>query len=122
MIEKKRITITGNKMPDKVYAKLEKLGNERKLTPYISNLVEKEEQMDKLIEGLSILTSQLKNIEAAVSAINQKLDHTNIQSSSVIFENSGLNSEVITDITQGKLDISDTVVSAIEENIDEPDF
>lgn len=120
MSEKKRLTLTGNKMPADIYAKLEKLGNERKLTPYICSLIEKEETMDKLIGGLSILMNKLENVENIVVELNHKFESTSIQTSytPVTMQNT-VETEVI---PEGKLNISDKIVGGIEEEITEVDF
>ncbi|TKI65298.1 hypothetical protein FC756_17070 [Lysinibacillus mangiferihumi] len=119
MSDKKRLTLTGNKMPDHVYAKLEKLGIERTLTPYICNLVEKEQQMDSLISTLSILTSKLDTVEKIVIDINQKLNNTTIQT---VLESKENLVNPVDDIREGKLEISNRIEGGIEEEIEERDF
>lgn len=123
MSEKKRLTLTGNKMPDQVYAKLEKLGTERTLTPYICSLVEKEEKMDSLIENLSFLISKLNNVEHIVLDIHQKLENTTISTLQIGSINS-LETPVESSesIREGKLEISNRIEGGIEEEIEERDF
>jgi len=120
MSERKRLTLTGNKMPADVYEKLEKLGIERKLTPYICSLVEKEETMDKLIGGLSILMDKLDNVENIVAELNHKFVDTAIQANytPVSIPNT-VETEVI---PEGKLNISNNIVGGIVEEIEELDF
>lgn len=120
MSEKKRLTLTGNKMPADIYAKLEQLGSERKLTPYICSLVEKEETMDKLIGGLSVLMNKLENVENIVVELNHKFENTTIQTSyTPITIPNTVETEVI---SEGKLNISNTIVGGIEEEIKDVDF
>lgn len=120
MSEKKRLTLTGNKMPTDVYDKLEKLGSERKLTPYICSLVEKEEMMDNLIGGLSTLINKLENVENIVVELNHKFENTTIQAShTAVTIPKVIETEVI---PEGKLNISNNVVGGIEEVIEEVDF
>lgn len=116
MAEKKRLTLTGNKMPDDVYTKLEQLGNERKLTPYICNLIEKEEMMDKLISGFSILINKLENVENTVSDLSHKLENTVVQTSYMTIP------RVVDTIPEGKLGISQNIEGRIDEEIVEYDF
>lgn len=121
MSEKKRLTLTGNKMPADVYTKLEKLGNERKLTPYICSLVEKEEKMDSLIDNLSLMIDKLNNVEKNVIDLNMKLENTTIQTNFTTLSNENLvdHSEII---YEGKLEISSQIEGGIEEEVVEPDF
>lgn len=120
MSEKKRLTLTGNKMPADVYEKLEQLGSERKLTPYICSLVEKEETMDKLIGSLSIIMNKLENVENIVAELNHKFENTTIQTSyTPVSISNTVETEVI---TEGKLSISNNIVSGIEEEIEDVDF
>lgn len=123
MSEKKRLTLTGNKMPDHVYGKLEKLGIERTLTPYVVSLVEKEEKMDSLIENLSFLISKLNNVENIVIDIHQKLENTTISTLQIGSINS-LEAPVESSesIREGKLEISNRIEGGIEEEIEERDF
>lgn len=58
--DKKCLALTAKNIPDYIYSKLEQLGSERRLTPYIIHLVEKEAMMDKLVESLP--TSLLSEI------------------------------------------------------------
>lgn len=120
MSEKKRLTLTGNKMPDDIYNKLEELGNQRKLTPYVLSLIEKEEKMDMLIEHLTVLVNKVDNVERGINDLNKKLESTSIQTSSLVATDK---INVSTEIVQeGKLDISDRIEGGIEEEIDTPDF
>lgn len=120
MSEKKRLTLTGNKMPADIYEKLEQLGSERKLTPYICSLIEKEETMDKLIGGLSILMNKLENVENIVVELNHKFENTTIQTRyTPLAIPETIETEVI---PEGKLDISNNVVGGIEEEIVDMDF
>jgi len=116
MAEKKRLTLTGNKMSDDVYAKLEQLGNERKLTPYICNLVEKEEMMDRLINSFSILINKLENVENAVADLNHKLENTPVQASYMAVP------KIVDTVSEGRLEISRNIEGGIDEEIVEFDF
>ena len=116
-MEKKRLTLTGNKMPENVYKKLEELGNDRKLTPYVVSLVEKEEQMDNLIRHLSDLTSKLGDVESAVNDLNRKIEFTSISPNEPIVKTSP--PEVV---QEGKLAISEQIKGGIDEPIEEIDF
>lgn len=116
MAGKKRLTLTGNKMPDDVYTKLEQLGNERKLTPYICNLIEKEEMMDKLISGFSILINKLENVENAVVNLSCKLENTTVQASYMTIP------KTVDTISEGRLEISQNIEGGIDEEIVEFDF
>lgn len=119
MSEKKRLTLTGNKMPADIYAKLEQLGSERKLTPYICSLIEKEETMDKLIGGLSVLMNKLENVENIVVELNHKFVNTTIQTGYTPVIPNTVETEVI---PEGKLNISNKIVGGIEEEITDVDF
>ncbi|SCY83908.1 hypothetical protein [Lysinibacillus fusiformis] len=119
MSEKKRLTLTGNKMPDHVYTKLEKLGTERTLTPYICSLIEKEEKMDSLIDNLSFLINKLNSVENIVIEIHQKLENTTIHTGSNESESIIIPVE---NIREGRLEISNHVEGGIEEEIEERDF
>ncbi|MFY0521047.1 hypothetical protein ACOMCU_24960 [Lysinibacillus sp. UGB7] len=121
MSEKKRLTLTGNKMPDDVYAKLEQLGSERKLTPYICSLIEKEEKMDSLIDNLSLVIDKINNVENIVVGLNNKLENTAIQPFTTSLPRPNL-AEDIEVIPEGKLEISSRIVGGIEEEIVESDF
>ena len=119
-MEKKRLTLTGNKMPNEIYKKLEELGNQRKLTPYVVNLIEKEEKMDILIQHLSVLVNKLDHVEQSIMDLNQKLESASIQTSSPV------ETEKVTVLTEtvqeGKLDISNRIEGGIDEETDTPDF
>jgi len=120
MSEKKRLTLTGNKMPADIYEKLEQLGSERKLTPYVCSLVEKEKMMDNLIGGLSTLINKLENVENIVVELNHKFENTTIQTSHIALTMPNvIDSEVI---AEGKLNISNNIVGGIEEEIGDMDF
>lgn len=119
MSEKKRLTLTGNKMPADVYSKLERLGNERKLTPYICSLIEKEEMMDSLINNLSLMLDKLNNVEKKVIDLNEKLENTTIQTTPSSEEKLIAHEEII---QEGKLEITSQIEGGIEEEIFEPDF
>ena len=121
MSEKKRLTLTGNKMPADVYNKLEQLGSERKLTPYICSLIEKEEKMDRLIDDLSTVINKINNVESIVVDLNQKLENTAIQTSSTVLTKASLADEIEI-IPEGKLEISSRIEGGIEEEIVEADF
>lgn len=116
-IKKGRLTLTGNKMPDDVYKKLEEKGSSRKLTPYIVSLVEKEEMMDKLIESLSILIHKVEHLDERFSSIEKKLDnvHLSVEDGLILTED-----EV--EIKQGDLEIKDNIIGGIEEDIEDMDF
>lgn len=120
MSERKRLTLTGNKMPADVYEKLEKLGIDRKLTPYVCSLVEKEEMMDKLIMGLSTLINKIENVEKFVVELNHKLEDSTIQTQ--ITPATAFNTLETEVIPEGKLNISSNVVGGIEEDIEDVDF
>ncbi|PKR83070.1 hypothetical protein [Heyndrickxia camelliae] len=116
--EKKRITLTGNKMPEETYSKLDQLAKERKLTPYIVNLVEKENMMDKLIEGLSILVSKIDTIEHKVDQVQEQLSLSKIE----IEHRPLINDNEPEKIAQGKIEVSEKIVGGIEEDIPDFDF
>lgn len=82
--DKKRLTLTGKNMPDEIYQKLEQLGNDRKLTPYIINLVEKEEMMDKIISSLSIMLSKIDKLDNQMVEFNEKLNNIHVVSAPVV--------------------------------------
>lgn len=115
ILKKGRLTLTGNKMPDDVYKKLEEKGSDRKLTPYIVGLVEKEETMDKLIESLSTLIQKVDHLGERFTDFEAKLNGVNIPVDK---------EEVIPDedIVQGDLEISDKIIGGIEEEIEDIDF
>lgn len=117
MVEKKRLTLTGNKMPVEIYEKLEKLGSDRKLTPYICSLIEKEEQMDTLINSLSQVMHKLNNIENIILGLNYNMTNTG---NPIVLEKE---KPISTDfIREGKLDISDNIRGGITEEIPDMDF
>lgn len=113
--KKGRLTLTGNKMPDDVYKKLEEKGSDRKLTPYIVSLVEKEVMMDKLIEGLSTLLRKVDCMDEKFSRIEMKLE-----SGSVFIKSEAIPEEH--EIEQGDLKINENIIGGIEEDIEEMDF
>lgn len=115
VLKKGRLTLTGNKMPDEVYKKLEEKGSDRKLTPYIVSLVEKEETMDKLIESLSIIIHKIDRLDEKVSGFETKLEGATV---SVVNETVS-NEE---DIKQGDLKVGENIIGGIEEEIEEMDF
>lgn len=114
-LKKGRLTLTGNKMPDEVYKKLEEKGSDRKLTPYIVSLVEKEEMMDKLIESLSTLIHKVDHLDEKFTRIELKLEGTNVS-----IKNESIIEEV--EIKQGNLEIAENIIGGIEEDIEEMDF
>ena len=118
-MEKKRLTLTGNKMPEDVYKKLEELGNKRKLTPYVVNLIEKEEKMDMLIEYLSVLVNKVDNVEHVLNDLNKKFESTAFELNFSAPIKTNLSSETV---QEGKLDISDHIEGGIDEETDTPDF
>lgn len=113
--KKGRLTLTGNKMPDGVYRKLEEKGLERKLTPYIVGLVEKEEMMDKLIENLSALIHKVDGLDDRFSGLESKLEGVNVSNNVEV----NINEE---EIKQGDLEIKENIIGCIEEDIEEIDF
>ncbi|MGG0888973.1 hypothetical protein [Cytobacillus horneckiae] len=115
VLKKGRLTLTGNKMPDEVYKKLEEKGSDRKLTPYIVSLVEKEETMDKLIESLSIIIHKIDRLDEKVSGFETILEGANVS----IVNETVSNEE---DIKQGDLKIGENIIGGIEEEIEEMDF
>lgn len=117
-LEKGRLTLTGTKMPDEVYKKLMQMGADRKLTPYIVNLVEKEDMMDKLIESLSSLTNTIQNIDVRFTNLEKRLESGNVSH----YIAPATTEENIEEIKQGKLEISDKVVGGIEEEVEDLDF
>lgn len=114
-LKKGRLTLTGNKMPDQVYEKLEEKGADRRLTPYIVNLVEKEEVMDKLIEGLSILVQKVDDMHLKIDGLEELLDGKRI----VYREQTAVEVE---EIKQGSIQIGEKITGGIEEEIEEMDF
>ncbi|MFS0783505.1 hypothetical protein [Bacillus sp. 1P06AnD] len=118
MKEQKRLTLTGNKMPEDVYDKLEQLGATRRLTPYIVSLVEKEVMMDKLIDHLTILISKVDSVEKQMTDLKAQIKHS---SSLTIQPNTKVPIEPEI-IPKGELKVSKTIVGGIEEEIDEIDF
>lgn len=118
--DKKRLTLTGNKMPENVYQKLEELGSSRKLTPYIVNLIEKEEKMNKLLEDLTIITSKFTGIEQMLETINSKLDGNFIHAGDIKKGSTDVAQPEV--VSEGKLDISNNIIGGIEENIEDIDF
>lgn len=119
MSEKKRLTLTGNKMPADVYLKLDKLGKERKLTPYICSLIEKEEMMDNLINNLSLMLDKLNAVEKKVVDLNEKIENTTIQAMPLPEEKLIVREEIV---QEGKLEITSQIEGGIEEEVFEPDF
>lgn len=115
LIKKGRLTLTGNKMPDEVYRKLEEKGSDRKLTPYIVSLVEKEDMMDKLIESLSIIIDKIDCLDEKVSGFEKKIGKATFS-----FESNAANNEE--DVKQGNLEIGKNIIGGIEEEIEEMDF
>ena len=114
IIKKSRLTLTGNKIPDAVYKILEQKGEERKLTPYVVDLVEKEEMMDKLIESLSILINKVDQLNMKINNIEKNFQggKTLIQHEVVIED----------DVQQGDLEVGENVIGGIEEDIEDVDF
>lgn len=116
---KDRFTISTNKIPDDVYRKLDQKGEERKLATYIVNLVEKEEQMDKMIASLSIISElslipdMLKKIENIERVILKQPGEYTIRKEEL--------SEA-EDVKQGQLNISENVQGGIVEEITDFDF
>lgn len=117
--ERKRLALTANKMPEEIYLKLEKLGAERKLTPYIVSLIEREEQTNKLLEGLNTLVNNNTHLTQQVKEINEKI---NIVNDFKVTKSSDVEIIDREEIKEGKLDISDNIEGGIDEEIDEVDF
>lgn len=115
--QKRRIALTPNQMPDHVFEILEKKAEQRKITPYIVSLVEKEIRMDKLISDLSILIEKVSSMEEKMDNISDRLDNTDIIQKDI--EEYSISKE---DVVQGDLGISDNIVGGIEEEVDEMDF
>ncbi|KYD11416.1 hypothetical protein B4102_2144 [Heyndrickxia sporothermodurans] len=115
VLKKGRLTLTGNKIPDKIYKKLEKLGSDRKLTPYVVYLVEKEEMMDKLIESLSTLIHKVDHLDERFSGLEKRLSGVNVP-----IENKTTTDD--DEIKQGDLEIGENIIGGIEEDIEEIDF
>jgi hypothetical protein len=113
--EQSRLTITGNKMPSDIYQKLAQYGKDRKLTPYIIMLVEKEKMMDTLISQLSTLIEKVNTIDSKIDQLEDKSHSSNIK-----YEEETVTSE--DNITQGDLEISSQIIGGIEEEIPEMDF
>ncbi|MFS0882758.1 hypothetical protein [Metabacillus niabensis] len=114
LLKKGRLTLTGNKMPDDVYKKLEEKGANRKLTPYIVGLVEKEETMDTLIESLSTLIKKIDHLSERFTDFEASLNGVNIPIAKETIPDDG--------VVQGDLEISDKVIGGIEEEIEDFDF
>ncbi|WP_110925936.1 hypothetical protein [Bacillus massiliglaciei] len=112
-VKKGRLTLTGNKMPDEVYRKLEEKGADRKLTPYIVSLVEKEDMMDKLIQSLSTVIQKVDHLSDEFSGFKSKFDgveFASIQEEKPVVED---------EIKQGDLGIKDNILGGIEEDLDD---
>ncbi|WP_182103186.1 hypothetical protein [Niallia taxi] len=120
MTDKKRLTLTGTNIPEEIYDKLAQLGNERRLTPYIVHLIEKEAMMDKLIASLPSLLSKMDNIEDQLSTINGKLDNVNVVSAPEAREEkkpAPEEMEIIEEIKLGEIGVSDEIESELDEEI-----
>jgi hypothetical protein len=115
--DKKRLTLTGKNMPDPIFTKLEQLGNDRRLTPYIISLVEKEELMDTLISSLSILLDKVDNLDVQLQEINKKFTTINIPTSDDKRKSYDEKPNFVESVKQGDLGISDEVDSEIDEPI-----
>ncbi|NWO12689.1 hypothetical protein [Virgibacillus sp.] len=115
--EKKRLTLTGNKMPEEIYKKLEELGSTRRLTPYIVSLVEKEQQTNQLIESLSSVAVRMEGIEHKVDYIYETISSGNIST-----YKGHSSEEEPEEIVQGDIDVSDKIIGGIEEEIEDIDF
>lgn len=116
VVQKKgRLTLTGNKIPDDVYKMLEEKGKDRKLTPYVVSLVEKEEMMDKLIESLSTVIQKVDRLDRRFTGFEAKLEGVDLS-----FEKGTDTGDE--EIKQGDLEIADNIIGGIEEDIDETDF
>ncbi len=121
MTDKKRLTLTGTNIPEDIYDKLAQLGNERRLTPYIVHLIEKEAMMDKLIASLPSLLSKMDNIEDQLSNINGKLDNVNVVSAPETKEDKPVEPEEEI-IKIGDTGVSDEIESEFDEEVTEFDF
>ncbi len=116
--DKKRLALTAKNIPDDIYSKLEQLGSERRLTPYIIHLVEKEAMMDTLVESLPSLLSEIKILKDQVSSLSDKLENINVVPAP---EMKNHNEMVLSkeDVQTGKLEINDNIESeAMEEDMD----
>jgi len=116
--DKKRLALTAKNIPDDIYSKLEQLGSERRLTPYIIHLVEKEAIMDTLVESLPSLLSEIKILKDQVSSLSDKLENINVVPAP---EMKNHNEMVLSkeDVQTGKLEINDNIESeAMEEDMD----
>lgn len=116
--DKKRLALTAKNIPDDIYIKLEQLGSERRLTPYIIHLVEKEAMMDTLVESLPSLLSEIKILKDQVSSLSDKLENINVVPAP---EMKNHNEMVLSkeDVQTGKLEINDNIESeAMEEDMD----
>lgn len=110
--ERKRLALTANKIPEDIYLKLEKLGSDRKLTPYIVNLIEKEEQVDRLLEEVSEMKKILLHIDKKLDGKKSHIEDNTENKSNIDRE----------DIVEGKLNISNNIIGGIEEDVEEVDF
>jgi len=78
--EKKRIALTGKNIPDNIYDKLVRLGEEKRVTPYITHLMEKEETMDAVISTLPTLLSEIRDLKGQVASLHDKLERIEVAS------------------------------------------
>ncbi|MEK4444309.1 hypothetical protein [Niallia sp. FSL K6-0077] len=78
--EKKRIALTGKNIPDNIYDKLVRLGEEKRVTPYITHLMEKEETMDAVISSLPTLLSEIRDLKGQVASLHDKLERIEVAS------------------------------------------
>ncbi|MCE4051869.1 hypothetical protein [Bacillus sp. Au-Bac7] len=116
MTDKKRLTLTGTNIPEEIYDKLAQLGNERRLTPYIVHLIEKEAMMDKLIASLPSLLSKMDILENQLSNINGKLDNANAVSAPETKED--MPAEPKEEIIKiGEIGVSEEIESELDEEI-----
>ncbi|WP_382549281.1 hypothetical protein, partial [Streptomyces sp. NPDC057131] len=116
--EQKRLTLVGSAMPEEVYKKLKQHSDKRSLTPYILNLIEKEETLDKLIESLSsipLIIDKVNKIESKQDEIVRELRSSFFQAASIEQLDEVKESEVI-EIEEGRIDVSQNLSGGIEED------
>lgn len=113
MTTKKRLTLSVNAMPVEIAEKLQELGENRSLTPYIVSLVEKEERMDKLIEIFSNISNQMESYSADLKDIKNMLNTSDVK----ISTSEQFNEQDNEIVQEGKLEVSDTIIGGIEEEI-----
>lgn len=119
--DQKRLTLVGSAMPEKVYSRLKNLSEQRVLTPFIIDLVEKEERLDKLLGSLSNLSTLIEKVDRIET--RQEEIHKKIIEGGIRFQPIDDAKEIqLDEVKEGKLITANNVYGGIEEDTEGIDY